>query len=322
MLLFCVTILGIFFWITALDFDFGFDLIMDSDHSSASHFDLLESDLDRAGTDLDFASAPAVDDSAAPPSASPLGFHRCACGRRMSSKTHDHHAFCVTCSGYQCDFKQSSVPSSRYVSLSLEECARLEACMRGLVGSQSYAFWAMVSIFAFLRDSGLSPSVEVFNKVVSSRSVALTAQVKALYATSAFLKQMRRETYVAHLPAHTHDSMKHAVLSTPSEDSLFSEEVIQRSLGQVRDDSQLQLLCNLSTQRSEKGSASSSSTPAQRRRRSPGSQKSASSSSRDSSYQSRFSRSYKRAASSSPARHRSPKCASKSPANKKANFRK
>ena len=77
---------------------------MDSDHSSASHLDLLESDLDRAGTDLDFASAPAVDDPAAPPSAMPSGFRLCACGRRMSSKTHDHHAFCVTCRGYHCDF--------------------------------------------------------------------------------------------------------------------------------------------------------------------------------------------------------------------------
>ena len=114
-----------------------------------------------------------------------------------------------------------SVPTSRYVSLSLEDCARLEACMRGLVGSQSYAFWAMASIFAFLCDSGLSPSDEAFNKVVSSLSVSLTAQVKASYAASAFLKQVHRETYVAHLPAHTHDSVKHALLSTPSEESLF-----------------------------------------------------------------------------------------------------
>ena len=73
---------------------------MDSDHSSASHLDLLESDLGRAGTDVEFTSAPAVDDSAAPPSATPSGFRRCACGRRMSSKTHDHHAFCVTCRGF------------------------------------------------------------------------------------------------------------------------------------------------------------------------------------------------------------------------------
>ena len=73
----------------------------DSDHSSASHLDLLESDLDRAGTDVEFTCTPAaVDDSAAPPTAMPSGFR----GRRMSSKTHDHHAFCVTCWGFQCDF--------------------------------------------------------------------------------------------------------------------------------------------------------------------------------------------------------------------------
>ena len=118
--------------------------------------------------------------------------------------------------------------------------------MRGLAGSQSYASWAMASIFAFLRDSGLSPSDKTFNKVVFSLSVALTARAKASYAASAFLKQIRRKTCVTHLPAHTHDSVKHALLSTPLEDSLFSEEVIQYSLGQVRDDSQLQLR-NLST---------------------------------------------------------------------------
>ena len=150
----------------------------------------------------------------------------------------------------------------------------MEACTRGLVGSQSYTSWAMASIFAFRLDSGLSPSDEAFNKVVSSLSVALTAQAKASYVASAFLKQVRHETYVAHLPAHMHDSVKHALLSTPSEESLFFEEVMQHSLGQVRDDSQLQLLWNLSTQRSEKGLASSSSTPAQRRHRSPVSQQS------------------------------------------------
>ena len=198
----------------------------------------------------------------------------------------------------------------------------MESCLRGLVGSQSYASWAMASLFAFLRDAGLSPSDEGFNKVVSSLSVALTAQAKASYAAAAFLKQVRRETCVAHLPAHTHDSVKHALLSTPSEESLFSEEVIQRLLRQVRDDSQLQLLRNLSSQRSEKSSASSSSSPAQRRRRSPGPQQSASSSSRDSQFQSRGSRGYKRAASPSPARRRSPKRSSKSPGKKKANFRK
>ena len=193
-----------------------------------------------------------------------------------------------------------SVPTSHYVSLSLEDCSRLETCMCGLVGSQSYASWAIASVFAFLCDAGLSPSDEGFNKVVSSLSVALTAQAKASYAASAFLQQIRRETYVAHLPAHTPDSVKHALLSTPSEESLFSEEVIQRSLGQVRDDSQPQLFRNISSQRGEKGAASSSFALTQCRRRSLGLQQSSLSSSRESSYQSRGSRGYKRVASPSP----------------------
>ena len=132
---------------------------------------------------------------------------------------------------------QKSVPSSRYVSLSLEDCARLESCLQGLVESQSFVSWAMASLFAFLQDAGLSPSDDGFNEVVSSLSVALMVQAKASYAAASFLKQVRRETYVAHLPPHAHDSVKHALLSTPSEDSLFSEEVIQRSMGQIRDNS-------------------------------------------------------------------------------------
>ena len=46
----------------------------------------------------------AVDVSAAPSAATPSGFRRCACGRRMSSKTHDPHSFCVHCRGFACDF--------------------------------------------------------------------------------------------------------------------------------------------------------------------------------------------------------------------------
>ena len=65
---------------------------MDSDHSSASNMDVLESDLDRVDMDMPSASA-----------ATPSSFRRCACGRRMSSKTHDHHVFCVSCRGFECN---------------------------------------------------------------------------------------------------------------------------------------------------------------------------------------------------------------------------
>ena len=75
---------------------------MDSDHSLASHLDMMDSDLERPGTVMESSST--VDVSAAPSAATPSGFCRCACGRRMSSKTHDHHSFFVHCRGFSCDF--------------------------------------------------------------------------------------------------------------------------------------------------------------------------------------------------------------------------
>ena len=45
-----------------------------------------------------------VDVSAVPSAATSSGFCRCTCGRRTSSKTHDHHSFCVHCRGFSCNF--------------------------------------------------------------------------------------------------------------------------------------------------------------------------------------------------------------------------
>ena len=78
-------------------------------------------------------------------------------------------------------------------------------------------------------------------------TTALTSQAKASLSVAAFLQQVRKKSYVSHLPGFTHPSVKHALLSTPSTSTLFSEEVIRALLTQVKDDSQLFLLKNLSS---------------------------------------------------------------------------
>ena len=120
------------------------------------------------------------------------------------------------------------LPLSRHVSLPLEECSRLETCVRWLVENQSYSSWAMAVVFAFLREAGVVPEEESFHCQVSSLSVALSSQAKALLSAAAFLKQKRRETYVSHLPNSTHESVRQALLLSPSAKSLFSEDVIVR----------------------------------------------------------------------------------------------
>ena len=155
--------------------------------------------------------------------------------------------------------------SSRHVSLSLEECSHLENCVRGLVESQSYSSWVMAAVFAFLREEGMVPEDESFHRLVSGLSVVLNSQAKASLSAASFLKQKRRETYVSHLPSSTHESVRQALLSSPSDTSLFSDDVITKSLSQVKDDSQILLKKNLSSQRGGKGSASSASSSTQRR---------------------------------------------------------
>ena len=150
--------------------------------------------------------------------------------------------------------------SSRHVTVSLEECARLETCVRCLVESQLYSSWAMAAMFAYLREAGVAPEDDPFHRLVSSLSVSLNPQAKASLSEAAFLKQKRRETHVSHLSSSAHDSVRQALVSSSSNESLFSEEVIAKSLSQVKGDSQILLLKNLSSQRGVKGSASSASS--------------------------------------------------------------
>ena len=77
------------------------------------------------------------------------------------------------------------------------------------------------------------------------------------------MNQKRRETLVCHLPAVTHVSQTRLI--DYSSESLFAEEVIRDLLTQVREDSHLSLLKNLSSGKGGKGSASSSSTSSQRK---------------------------------------------------------
>ena len=97
-------------------------------------------------------------------------------------------------------------------------------------------------------------------------TTAINAQAKASFSAVSFLQHKLRKIYVSHLLVSKHSSVKHALLSIPSFMELFDEEVIRSSLTQVKGDSQLSLLRNLSSLKGEKQSALPSSTSGQRRR--------------------------------------------------------
>ena len=147
------------------------------------------------------------------------------------------------------------VSSSRYMALSLDNTSKLETYVRGLIELQLFSLWSIATMF--LNDTNCVPEDSVFCQLIVSMSTALNSQDKAYFSVVAFFQQVRRESFVSHLPGSTHPSVKHALLSTSA---LFDEEVIRSSLTQVEDDSQLSLSKNLFSLKGGKQSASPSSS--------------------------------------------------------------
>ena len=58
--------------------------------------------------------------------------------------------------------------SSRLVSLSSDDSAKLETCLSGQIESQSFSLWVFASIFEFLEESNCVPESPVFHQLVSS----------------------------------------------------------------------------------------------------------------------------------------------------------
>ena len=103
--------------------------------------------------------------------------------------------------------------------------------------------------------------LSVFCQLIASMTTALNSQAKtSFFPWRLFCSRCTRESFVSHLPGSTHPSVRHTLLSTPSTSALFDEEVIRNSLTQVKEDSQLSLLKNLSSLKGGKQSASTSSS--------------------------------------------------------------
>ena len=135
----------------------------------------------------------------------------------------------------------------------------MESCVRGPVEAQSFSLWSIAAMFEFLKDSNCVPEDSSFRQLISSLTKALTTQARTSYYLQQFLQQTKCDSYVSHLPGFTPQSVKCALLTTPSSQKLFSKDVILTSLTQVTNDSQLSLLKNLSSLKGGGKSASSSS---------------------------------------------------------------
>ena len=65
--------------------------------------------------------------------------------------------------------------------LSLNDSAKLEACIRGQIESQSFSFWALAAIFEFLKESDCVLDNLVFHQLVSSMTTSINSQARAFF---------------------------------------------------------------------------------------------------------------------------------------------
>ena len=76
----------------------------------------------------------------------------------------------------------------------------------------------------------------IFRQLIANMTTVLSLQAKASFSVVTILQQVRRESFISHLPGCTHGSVKLALFSTLSMSALF-DEVIRNSLTQVKHDS-------------------------------------------------------------------------------------
>ena len=144
--------------------------------------------------------------------------------------------------------------------MTVDETNKLETCICGQLEAQSFSLWAIAAIFDSLKDSGAGPQDDSFGNLVTSPTLSLQSQAKASFSANCFLQQKRRETFVSHLPASTHASVKYELLATPSSPSLFVNLMIKESFTQMKEDTNLAVLKNLSFAKGGKQSASAASS--------------------------------------------------------------
>ena len=116
-----------------------------------------------------------------------------------------------------------------------------------------------------MKDSGTVPQDDSFGNLVNSLTLSLQSQAKASFSVACFLQQKGKETFVSHLPASSHASVKHVLVMTPPSPSLFADSVIKESFTQVKNDCNLAVLKNLSSAKGGKQFASAASSSGARR---------------------------------------------------------
>ena len=107
------------------------------------------------------------------------------------------------------------------------------------MAGESQCFWLLSSLLAQLRDEGYKPAdPALFDKNISTLSVALASQTTMTAGISDFITSKRRESYLAHASCPIAESVKRDLFVAPGSDNfLFNQPLLEKVVTTVKEDS-------------------------------------------------------------------------------------
>ena len=126
-----------------------------------------------------------------------------------------------------------TIAKARAGTMSFADIEKVEKCFRTFLGGHSQSFWLLSALLSQLKQDGFHPSDPVlFDKTILSLSATLAAGL------ADFVVAKHHESYLAHVSLPLSALQKRELLVTPWSDmSLFDQSLLERVLGQVKEDS-------------------------------------------------------------------------------------
>ena len=121
---------------------------------------------------------------------------------------------------------------------------RLERTSRTVVGGFSQSYWLLSSLLSQLKQDGYQPSEPaLFDKTIQLLSSSMSLQASLVSGMTDFLVSKSRESFLSHVSALLSAPQKRELqVASGSGDFLFDQELLEKTSGQVKEDSLFPLM--------------------------------------------------------------------------------
>ena len=120
------------------------------------------------------------------------------------------------------------------ITIPIEEFRRMETALAGLQEAQSFSFWLVNTLCAYVREGGfVAPDEAIYHRLVNSLSLSLMDQAKASFGLSAFCNLSRRAHFLRFAqPTVTEGQRARLSGASPFIDRLFDEDTLKEVISE------------------------------------------------------------------------------------------